>query len=485
MIAAYLTGELDGGRVRTVRELVSEFNGLSASAKQKAVAAAANLSGATLRDLVRGNDVDLGMVERLLAELQAQARPIKPQALGVLGKPHLAESLVRHYYVADESVRYEKALGEADGLPFVLEVAFGVKREDFTSCGRDVVVGLNWSPTLRSPLTELDSLLGENRVDRRDPVSLVVHLACPRLEYTDRGKTRLALPSVLQEALARCIRAVTREWKAKKRQADQQDRLNERQLEEMRKARRSHLLNVKEASYQVMVEAYLEASTDKRFPGLARMIMYAARPRVLPLTGGKWVKNSETFTQDYLPAFMRDYPELTADWDVIWDARGHLIEPHTGRSIDLGGLAVRRYRADWLNRIDESVEGLTLDHACPTVGPSNRFQAVLFIEKEGFHELLKASGLLLKYDLALMSTKGVSVTAARQLVQDLSGQGVPTFVLHDFDKTGFTIINTLRSDTQRFRFRSRPQVIDLGLRLQDVEALDGEPTDQLAGVRCD
>ena len=43
-----------------------------------------------------------------------------------------------------------------------------------------------------------------------------------------------------------------------------------------------------------------------------------------------------------------------------------------------------------------------------------------------------------------MSTKGMSVTACRMLVEELCGrQGLPLFVLHDFDKSGFSIQQTL------------------------------------------
>jgi len=68
-----------------------------------------------------------------------------------------------------------------------------------------------------------------------------------------------------------------------------------------------------------------------------------------------------------------------------------------------------------------------------------------------------------------MSTKGVSVTAARRLVDELSAHGIPCLVLRDFDKAGFTIVHTLQADGRRYVFQQRPKVIDLGLRLQDVQ----------------
>jgi hypothetical protein len=104
-----------------------------------------------------------------------------------------------------------------------------------------------------------------------------------------------------------------------------------------------------------------------------------------------------------------------------------------------------------------------------TCGPKHRFKAILFIEKEGFMPLFRASHLAERYDLAIMSTKGLSVTASRMLVDILCAEyQIPLLVLHDFDKAGFSIVGTLQRDTRRYEFRNRIEVIDLGLRLGDV-----------------
>src|SRR5262245_30154638 len=87
--------------------------------------------------------------------------------------------------------------------------------------------------------------------------------------------------------------------------------------------------------------------------------------------------------------------------------------------------------------------------------------------------LFKRVHLAERYDLAIMSTKGLSVTASRALVDELC-QDIPLLVLHDFDKAGFSIAGTLQRDTRRYEFRNNIRVIDLGLRLADVEANDLE-----------
>ena len=99
----------------------------------------------------------------------------------------------------------------------------------------------------------------------------------------------------------------------------------------------------------------------------------------------------------------------------------------------------------------------------------------MFCEKEGFAPLFKAVNLADRYDLMIISTKGVSVTAARRLIDEICGDGLPLFVLHDFDVAGFLILGTLQRDTRRYQFSSAFEVIDLGLRLADIAGLEHEP----------
>ncbi len=471
LIAAYVSAELEGERALTVREFVSEFRGLSSTAKQKKVTDWMGLSGAYLHDLVVGDDIDPRMAGALLSTMQRESRPVKPQLLGIIGEQHITYHLSGSYN-EPESIRYKMIKGTADGLPFVLEVAFGVYTAEYSDNRGDRFVGLNWSPAIRSPMGELNRIFSEMRVDSFDPVNVVVHLACPRLEFTDRGKSRLDLPGEINEALEKAVQYVAQDWKAAKRKADQDDRVRQRDLEKMRKRQKRREWNIKDAAWHVMKVAYLDASSNGTLPANARQIMYSARPLVLELTGGKCWKNSSYFTQHLLPDYIDENPDETENWDVVFDARGKLVEPHTNERVDLGGLAVRRYVDGWHDEIGEDIQEFNLDHLIETAGPTNRYKFALFVEKEGFNELFNSVRLVDRYDLALMSTKGMSVTAARALVERLSENGVTILVLHDFDAAGITILGTLRGDTRRWQYRTTPNIIDLGFRLADVQAND-------------
>jgi hypothetical protein len=115
----------------------------------------------------------------------------------------------------------------------------------------------------------------------------------------------------------------------------------------------------------------------------------------------------------------------------------------------------------------------------PTSGPGNRFDTILYVEKEGFEPLLKAVRIAERFDVAIMTTKGMSVTAARQLLDRLSQTGYVRRILamHDFDVSGFSIFGTLGTSNRRYKFESVVPLIDVGLRLDNVQAmsLESEP----------
>ena len=159
----------------------------------------------------------------------------------------------------------------------------------------------------------------------------------------------------------------------------------------------------------------------------------------------------------------------------MYDDRGNLIEPHTGRRVPIGTLSIRNYVNSWtpprIGRAEASVPVMI-----STSGPAGRYSAAVFIEKEGFTALFEKAQTAALYDVAIFSTKGMSTTASRQLVDRLSADGIPIFLLHDFDAAGMTIARTIQSDGRRYKFSHTPQVIDLGLRLEHVEemALESE-----------
>jgi hypothetical protein len=274
------------------------------------------------------------------------------------------------------------------------------------------------------------------------------------------------------KALIDAITGVTKKWtKQRKREERERSAIMNRH----HAMTRYRMVTIREAAWQVMEAAFMQASANNTLPANARQIMYAARPKIADLAdrdlGGNFDKY---FTQKLLPDYIAKRKPAWAS-KVAFDARGHFAEPHSNEEIGLGTLEVRDYLAGVRSH---RVNGLALDMRedhYPTRGPKNRFGAILFLEKEGFDPLLEAVNLAARYDLAIMSTKGMSVTASRELAEELCATyDVPLLVLYDFDISGFTIFGTLRSSTHRFRYRRPFKVIDLGLRLADIKGLKRE-----------
>jgi hypothetical protein len=267
------------------------------------------------------------------------------------------------------------------------------------------------------------------------------------------------------EAIADLVRSGTKRWvqqrKAEERHASARANRNDRLVHfRVRKT------TVKDVAYDVMRRAYMDASSGGALPANARQIYYAARGEILRRTG-KDNLDSQYFCQTLLVSYVK---ESGVDWDIVWDDRGHFTEPHTKYAFGLGTISVRNYLAaiGAPSFLDPDFSAGIIE----THGPDGCFGAVLFVEKEGFMPLFERVRLAERHDIAIMSTKGMSVTAARKLIDVMcSRYNIPVFVLHDFDVAGFSIFATLAGDTGRYQFRNNINVIDLGLRLADVVEL--------------
>ncbi len=266
------------------------------------------------------------------------------------------------------------------------------------------------------------------------------------------------------------VQSVTKKW-AKQRKAEERAasaRANRRYA----MTRRRHV-SVREAAWEVMKEAYLKASANGRLPAHARQIMYAARGHIQRTADRPLGKNfDQYFTQQLLPDYMEKHGGV---WNVVFDARGHFHEPHTKEEVPLGTLQVRDYLGRVARHQVADLDFNVWEKRYPTLGPRHRYGAIFFIEKEGFMPLFEEVKLAERYDLAIMSTKGMSVTASRLLVDRIcADHGIPLLALHDFDKAGFSIVGTLHRSTRRYTFENNINVIDIGLRLDDIDGLGTE-----------
>jgi hypothetical protein len=258
----------------------------------------------------------------------------------------------------------------------------------------------------------------------------------------------------------------TRKWTRQKKSEERHPGMRRYRVSRMTREART---TQKDAAWQVMEECYMAASAGGRLPAKARQIYYQARPKIMALTENKELQYGY-FSQTLLPDYVEEH---RASWDVVYDARGHFAEPHSNLRIGCGTIEVGNYLHAM--KAPKIVEAKFTDASVSVTGPDGGFNAVLYCEKEGFDPLFRAVNLANRYDLMIVSCKGVSVTAARELIDTICSRRLPLFVLHDFDVAGFMIKATLQRDTRRHQHCGWFEMVDLGLRLEDIAGLGSEP----------
>jgi hypothetical protein len=396
-----------------------------------------------LDDDRRARDLSREDAAKVLAQLQAVVPPVAAESLGHVGSNAFGNSYAIKTGVA--------AIGGAH-VPFVIEAWAVCSRGEVRGQGKvEIALWLNRSPNFAEIAGAIYGgalfIKGCGIHQRVGDVgagsySITIGIIIPFVELAGDGKTPALSPfrGTITEVVGKAARAAHRAM-----------------------VRPPAAMSIKEAAWAVMEEAYSQASDDGSLPANARQVMYTARPKILALTGADKLGDAY-FTQTLLPDYIAKNPERCAGWDVVFDARGHFVEPHTGRSIPIGTLAVREYLGD-RSRPGPAVT-LTADALYPTSGPQNRFRNILFVEKEGFDPLLQQARIAERYDLGIMSTKGMSVTAARMLLDRLAPLIDRVFALHDFDIAGFSIFGTLGADGRRYVYENAVNMVDLGLPLR-------------------
>ena len=155
----------------------------------------------------------------------------------------------------------------------------------------------------------------------------------------------MSLPRPPGKAIIGLVEGVTERW-ARQRKAEERDE-SARLRRADRLIHRDRPTSIKAAAYSVMEQAYLAASANGTLPANPRQIMYAARPDILAITG-KDSLDSQYFCQTLLVDYIREH---NLDWDVVWDDRGHFVEPHTRKEFGIGTLNVRDYVASYASSI--------------------------------------------------------------------------------------------------------------------------------------
>jgi hypothetical protein len=379
----------------------------------------------------------------VLETARAERRPVKPDALGRLGRDAFDHG---GYAILSGEVAVRGAR-----IPFIIESWASCERLLKSEYGYapSATVLLNRTPTIVSiDVGRLDDCIVLRGCGaqvyapaKHGNYKIALSIIVPHIDLSGDGKAPVLTPYsvAIRDTIAKACRQAWTAAPPQAREASDKPTLKSR----------SARITLKDAANRIMVAAYEKASGGYQYPARARQIYYAARALILKITGGTKL-DSDYFTQTLLAGFMEEHPDETADWCVHFDARGNFREPHGSHAVELGTKAVRTY----------------LDSR-----PGDKFGNVLVLEKKGFEELIQSAGIAERFDVGVMSLEGISTVAARLLLDELAPRLHKVVILHDFDVSGFSIYGTLTTDGPRYKFKNRIDAVDLGLRLKDVEAM--------------
>lgn len=197
LVAAYLAQDEEAGQHRLASDFIAEFRGFARSSARKPILEALALDRKPFTIFATSDGVDRRQTDRLLELLQTQSRTIDPAKLGLMGKDRIGQRFEQSGYHM-QTFKYQRLIGgDRHGLPRLFETAFAYHP---ASHRRLLLAGINWSASLINPFrqlgsvyTGLESHLQDLRAGEGEPIALLVHLAGPGIQYTDRGKSAVVM----------------------------------------------------------------------------------------------------------------------------------------------------------------------------------------------------------------------------------------------------------------------------------------------------
>jgi len=370
----------------------------------------------------------------------------------------IGEDVFEGFYKKIEGI-YED--GDAR-LPFIVEAWVTAKPCDKDAGDHAIHVITNRTYTLRQAVLEVNSgrlklISGgyysthNKQINRSHSYRVILSVSSPYIPIISSGKEPNLLDGAYSSAIKEALHYTMKKAGAAK------------------PTRKKTSFTLIDAADMCMEDAYNKVSNNGQYWANARQLMYAARPKMLEITGQSSFTDSY-FSQTLLPHFLQNNPELTANWKVAYDKRGSVIQPHTGQSVGLGTVEIDRLTNHVALKPMSKLSSFKYSNA----SPERRFLGVLFVEKEGFNEAIEESGLLERYDIALASTKGNSVVALRVLLDEMATRNpdFKVFTMTDFDISGTSIKTTLTKDNElRYTFNNEIQTIPVCVTWEQAKAL--------------
>jgi hypothetical protein len=401
---------------RPVRELIAYLDGCT-GAKAGEIVAAARLSRAACRDITREQ------AERLLMVAREHARQVKPERLGAMGP------MPGNAYGCAHGIATFGSTAPFAEVPFVVEA--WVRALD----GSSSADGACLACVNRTPITgDIDTFRDGRDIDlhgcglndtiatapKEQRFFIWFNITTPYMPITSDGKAPDFSPFLdgITTAVGKAVK------KARRPNATG------------RRTQKDVVLDNLDAAI-----AAVSGDGEHRFN--ERQVFYALRPIVMKETG-------EELQVGNFSKIITEYEAEHGEIPLMYrEPRGSIYHPHLRETIALGTLMVEGYeRPPWT------------------------FNKLVYIEKEGFSEALKDVGWPERHDCMLMSSKGFTTRAARDLIDKLAEHDEPItiFCVHDADAAGPMIHQTFQQETKA-RGARKITIINLGLEPWEALAM--------------
>jgi hypothetical protein len=401
--------------------VVAELDGCSGGKAGEIVAAAGF-------ERARCADINREQTTTLLLEARRSARPVSPDRLGFVGR-HAFDD--HHYAKEQDTVTLGGSQPQAQ-VPFVVEawarkLPFRLKSRGDIAI--DILINRTQSVAGMSAWRDSDKdvCLQGNGLSRactdapkKGSFEIVVNVTTPYCPITSDGKAPDLSPfaGAVMQAVAAAMRKAQRAAPKEKK------------------------VSQKDVVLDNLDDAIAEQRGDKQYRVNQRQILYSLRPIVRDETGREL--NEGNFNK-----IITDFEAENGEIEGMYrEPRGSITHPHSDDDIPLGTLIVEDYER-----------------------PIWTYNKIVYIEKEGFKEALKADGWDDRSDCAMISSKGFTTRAARDLIDKLAEHDEPVqvFCVTDADAYGSMILQTFVQATKA-RGARKIEIIHLGL--QPWEAIE-------------
>lgn len=472
-VQAEAEDHLGRGEHPLTSSFISEFRGISRKQARARVLGQCGIGNPPLEELA-DNTEDIA---KLFEAMRNGSRPPNPHVLKRIGRKmfywriyqidglldcnreKLEDPSKNRYYKYKSTATVQSIYaGEAEILvPFIVEVAVAVNK---IRCRR-IHIGVNRSCKLEDPFAGrvffedpkvyagIKGILQKNGIGPRDGVTVLVHITCPNIQYSDPGKIHMNIDP-FHDAIKETVDRASRFYKRKKSHI---------QLVRKANGQNDNVPSYQnEATFKVLPEAIQHVSSNGRFRYKQRQLWYVVR-EFLDKRG--WSKFCPAY-KNYFPSVLDQYQKEKGVKleGLLLEANSELQEPRSNTVVPLSTEGEESYRI-----------------------PEWKYNKILYVEKRGFKDVIIANRFHEKYDIAVIGAQGEPSKAVRRLFKRIEKvtserkEKIEIFCIHDADLWGCEIHLTLSKPSKRMPSHL-VHVTDLGLGMLEALKLGLQPEKQ-------